>query len=147
MQSPLADDEFTQCLRDKYISQGVYDSELVNFYANNLYEYECGKSVPIVKERLRAHVRFWENICAPDCVINTISNGYVIPFDSLPTSAQFRNNHSAMENNVFVSQAISDLLKLGLIVELPQPPTVINPLSVSFNAKGTPRLILDYTSC
>ena len=38
---------------------------------------------------------------------------------------------------------ISDLLKLGLIVELPQPPTVINPVSVSFNAKGTPRLILD----
>ena len=42
-----------------------------------------------------------------------------------------------------MSQAISDLLKLGLIVKLPQPPTVINPLSVSFNAKGTPRLILD----
>ena len=40
-------------------------------------------------------------------------------------------------------KAISDLLKLGLIVELPQPPTVINPLSVSFNAKGTPRLVLD----
>ena len=48
-----------------------------------------------------------------------------------------------MDNNVFVSQASSDLLKLGLIVEFPQPPTVINPLSVSFNAKGTPRLILD----
>ena len=141
--SPLADDEFTHCLKDKYFSQGVPDSELVQFYANNLYEYERGKSVPIVKGRLRAHVKFWENICAPDWVINTITNGYVIPFDSLPTSAQLHNNHSAMDNNVFVSQAISDLLKLGLIVECPQPPTVINPLSVSFNAKGTPRLILD----
>ena len=143
VRSPLADDEFTHCLKDKYFSQGVSDSELVQFYANNLYEYECGKSVPIVKGRLRAHVKFWENICGPDWVINTITNGYVIPFDSLPASAQFRNNHSAMDNNVFVSQAISDLLKLGLIDECPQPPTVINPLFVSFNSKGTPRLILD----
>ena len=99
------------------------DSELIHFYANNLYEYECGKSVPIVKGRLRAHVKFWENICAPDWVIYTITNGYMIPFDSLPASAQFCNNHSAMDNIVFVSQAISDLLKLGLI-ELPQPSTV-----------------------
>ena len=112
VRSPLADDEFTHCLKDKYFSQGVSDSELVQFYANNLYEYECGKSVPIVKGRLRAHVKFWEKICAPDWVINTITNGYVIPFDSLPASAQFRNNHSAMDNNAFVLQAISDLLKL-----------------------------------
>ena len=143
VQSPLADDEFAQCLKDKYFSQGVSDSELFHFYANNLNECECGKSVPIVKGRLRAHVKFWENTCAPDWIINTITNGYVIPFDLLPASAHFRNNHSAMDNNVFVSLAISDFPKLGLIVELPQPPTVINPLSVSFNAKGTPRLILD----
>ena len=78
--SPLADDEFTHCLKNKYFSQGIYDSELVQFYANNLYKYECGESVPIVKGRLRAHVRFWENICAPDWVINTYLLQTVVGF-------------------------------------------------------------------
>ena len=97
MQSPLAGDEFTQYFKDKYFSQDIFDSELVHFYANNLYECECGKSVSIVKGRLRAQVKFWENICAPDWVINTITNGYVIPFHSLPASAQFCNNHALIQ--------------------------------------------------
>ena len=57
------------------------------------------------KGGIRAHVKFWENICVPDWAINTITNGYVISFESLPASAQFRNNHSAMDNNVFVFQS------------------------------------------
>ena len=53
------------------------------------------------------------------------------------------NNRSAFHHSDFVSSAISDLVNLGLIVELFLPPTVINPLSVSVNSEGKARLILD----
>ena len=53
------------------------------------------------------------------------------------------NNRSAFHHGDFVSSAFSDLVNLGLIVELFLPPTVINPLSVSVNSEGKARLILD----
>ena len=53
------------------------------------------------------------------------------------------NNRSAFHHSDFVSSAFSDLVNLGLIVELFLPPTVINPLSVSVNSEGKARLILD----
>ena len=106
-----------------YFSQGVFDSKLVHFCANNLYKYERGKSAPIVKGRLRARVKFWENICAPYWVTNTITNGYVIPFNSLLASAQFRNNHSVMDNNVFVSQVIFNNVFVSQVILLSFPAT------------------------
>lgn len=138
----VIEDELAEIMKDKCLSQ-LCDLDLIKFYADNLYEYESGKSLPIVKGRLKAHVTFWESISAPLWILNTIKHGYVITFSSLPTSVHLPNNKSAMTNSSFVSEAISDLLKLGLIAEVSQTPTVVNPLSVAFNSQRSPRLILD----
>ena len=70
------------------------------------------------------------------------STGFV-PLETTPASVLLDNNKSAKTNSNFVSQALSDLLELGLVSEVFSPPTVVNPLSVSFNSEGKGRLILD----
>lgn len=72
-----------------------------------------------------------------------IRSGYVVPFDSISSSISLKKNKTALDHRDFVSSAVSDLLQFGLIVEVSRPPTVINPLSVSINSEGKPRLILD----
>ena len=42
--------------------------------------------VPIVKGRLREHVSFWEKIGANKVVLDTVREGYRIPFYSIPPS-------------------------------------------------------------
>ena len=115
----------------------------ISFYRQNLFENEQGLAVPVVKGRLKAHFQFWVDIGAPPWVLETISSGYFIPFDSTPPSVCLPNNRSALDHHDFVSSAVSDLLKLGLVSEVSALPTVINPLSVSVNSEGKPRLILD----
>ena len=135
-------EELDGLIEDKSISD-IVNTDLIRFYADNFHEYELGRALPVVKGPLKAHIDFWVNISAPHWVLNTISSGYIIPFSFLPTSVQLSNNTLDRENNGFVSRAILDLLNLGLIVEAFSPPTVVNPLSVSFNSQGSPRLILD----
>jgi hypothetical protein len=53
------------------------------------------------------------------------------------------NNKSAITNEEFVGQAISDLLDSGCVHEVPFKPFVVNPLSVATNSSGKKRLILD----
>lgn len=48
-----------------------------------------------------------------------------------------------MNSSDFVASAITELLKVGSIVECPFPPVVVNPLSISFQFSGKKRLILD----
>lgn len=96
-----------------------------------------------VKGRLRSHISFWHSIGASKFVIDTLSKGYVLPFNSTPQRAYFRNNKSAFDHCVFVKTAISDLLESGSVVECVSPPTVVNPLSVSVQSNGKKRLILD----
>ena len=126
-------------MEDKFI-----DSSSLAFYKQNLYEYEQGIAAAVVKGRLRAHLPFWVEIGAPPWVLETaIRSGYVIPFETIPPGVCCCNNRSALEHGDFVSSAVCDLLELGLISEVLTPPTVINPLSVSVNSEGKPRLILD----
>ena len=125
-------------MEDKFI-----DNSSLAFYIQNLYEYEQGIAATVVKGRLRAHLLFWVEIGAPPWVLETIRSGYVIPFETIPPGVCLCNNRSALEHGDFVSSAVCDLLELGLISEVLTPPTVINPLSVSVNSAGKPRLILD----
>ncbi|CAH3026620.1 unnamed protein product, partial [Porites evermanni] len=46
-------------------------------------------------------------------------------------------------NADFVLGAITELLKVGSVVQCPCPPVVVNPLSVSIQPNGKKRLILD----
>ena len=53
------------------------------------------------------------------------------------------NNKSALQNCVFVREAISDLPNKGLIQKCDYVPKVVNTLSVSIQNNGKKRLILD----
>ena len=61
----------------------------------------------------------------------------------MPKAAKFPNNHSALHNANFVTQAVEQLLNTGRIKEVKNPPYVVNPLSVSENGSQKLRLILD----
>lgn len=50
---------------------------------------------------------------------------------------------SAIAHSDFVSKSIQELLQNGIVVKVDQIPHVVNPLTVSVNAKGKERLILD----
>jgi len=119
------------------------DISTLAFYKQNLYEYEHGTAPAVVKGRHRAHLSFWVQIGKPAWVLETVRSGYVIPFESTPPSICLPNHRSALDHSDFVSSAVCDLLKLELISEVLTPPKVINPLSVSVNSEGKPRLILD----
>jgi hypothetical protein len=49
--------------------------------------------------------------------LNIIDRGYILPFKHLPISTDLKNNASARENPVFVTQAINDLLLKGIAIE------------------------------
>ena len=61
----------------------------------------------------------------------------------MPKAAKFPNNHSALNNANFVTQAVEELLNTGRIKEVKNSPDVVNPLSVSENDSQKLRLILD----
>ena len=63
---------------------------------------------------LREHVDFWSNsIRASDFIINTIVEGYRIPFFGLPDNFVIPNRSSAFKFKHFVNEAISELIERG----------------------------------
>lgn len=61
-----------------------------------------------VKSSLRKHIEFWKHIGANEFVVNTIENGYVIPFLRSPPPICFKNNQSALLHSDFVENAMSE---------------------------------------
>ena len=55
-------------------------------------------------------------------VTDVLENGYKIPLITLPKVAKFLNNHSALKNANFATQAVKDLLNTGRIKEVKNPP-------------------------
>ena len=96
-----------------------------------------------VKGRLRKRLAFWERLGANEFVLDTIKNGYKLPFIHIPRESYKINNKTDMDNTDFVSDTIIDLIDSGSVIEVPFKPIVVNPLSVAFNSSGKPRLILD----
>lgn len=60
-----------------------------------------------------------------------------------PDSKFCNNNKSAICHSECVSSGIEELLKTGIILQVNDVPHVVNPLTVSVNAKSKERLILD----
>ena len=108
-----------------------------------MYEYDISAQGSNVKGRLKTRTMFWKDIEASPFVLDILENGYSIPFISIPISKFNRNNKSARDNSDFVTEAVSELLEKGCIVEASSRPHVINPLSVAINSSGKKRLILD----
>ena len=67
----------------------------------------------------------------------------MLPFLSLPEPSVFRNYRSSLAHAEFVEDTIRELVESGRVVEVDLPPLVVNPLSVSVQATGKKRLILD----
>ena len=93
---------------------------------------------------LREHVDCWSNSIRPsDFIINTIVEGYRIPFFDLPENFVILNRSPAFKFKDFVHEAISDLIERGCVKEVLNPPKFINPLHVVQQSSGKCRLILD----
>ena len=101
-----------------------------------------------VKGRLKSSVSFWAStLDAPQFTLDTILQGYRIPFASYPAPCFLSNNLSALSHLDFVVRAISELLGNGCITEHSEPPFCVNPLTVAEGKKL--RLVIDlrYVNC
>ena len=107
------------------------------------YEIQSDGSRVSVKGRLRKFLSQWKQINAPQFILENIEFGYKLPLLTIPAPRIFRNNKSALDERLFVEDAIHSLLFLNCIVELADSPGIINPLSVSKQKSGKKRLILD----
>ena len=116
----------------------IYESDNLT---HDYYEYKQGQANIIVKDRLRNHFSFWESIGCYDYILDTILNGYKIPFNSTAPSICLQNNRSEIIQGEFVTEAMHDLLIRGLIEECEHQPYVVNPLSVSPSNSRKKRLI------
>ena len=96
----------------------------------------CGK--------LRACFPFWrDTIGATEFVLDIIQNGYKIPFKETPLPFSIDNRSSAKCREVFVCEAISELLERGCIRQVHKYPQFCSPLHVAVLSSGKLRLILD----
>ena len=131
---------------EKYVSQNDFllNSQIDLFLQHVAYfenSFVCSKGV---KGSLARNIQYWQNIGASDFIIDTIKNGYIIPFQTPPPPMFLKNNRSALDNVEFVQQAIADLLETGCIQKVPFQPFIVSPLSVAVNkSSGKKRLILD----
>ena len=136
----LGKDEYSNLIVDLCSFSGIEDKVLLECsYA----DYLEGCDSVIIKGRLRVNVSFRETISTSQFILSVIREGYKIPFYYTPTSVHLQNNNSTLSYSDFVVSAITELLKVGSVVECPFPPVVINPLSVSVQSNGKKRLILD----
>ena len=130
-------------------SSNVFDEEVADIAQvhcdSELFEFELSTSPPCVnvKGNLRRNFEFWKHIGTPSFILNVIERGYLLPFVSFPEPAVFKNNRSSLSHAEFVEEAIQDLVESGRVVETNVPPRVVNSLSVSVQANGKKRLILD----
>ena len=97
----------------------------------------------MVKGRLRQNAQFWYNIGSSQLIMSVIMNGYTIPFFEIPPPMFFRNNKSALNEKVSVTESIMELLSSHRILEKTEPSFIVSPLSVAYQATGKKRLILD----
>ena len=94
-----------------------------------------------VKGNLCKNLHFWRGIGASPLILSVVEEGYKLPFFAFPEPAAFKSNRPALELAEFVESALEVLCQSGRIIRC-----VINPLSVSVQANGKKRLILDVNS-
>ena len=83
--------------------------------------------------KLKAKIDFWRDRGANAFLIDVLSNGYKLPFKTIPPSARLKNNRSAFDNPEIVTREIEKLVEKGCVREVDHCPTVVNPLTVAFN--------------
>ena len=93
--------------------------------------------------RLKHYKHKWKEAGADCYIMNVIEEGYKIPFKEIPDIQMSKNNKSARDNPKFVEEEIDKLLAKKCISDVQDEPHVTNPLTVAYNKKGKPRLVLD----
>ena len=126
------------CFHDQTV--GIEERDLLE---RSYEDYLEGSESVIAKGRLRVNVDFWESIGASQFILSVIKEGYKMPFYYTSTTVILHNNKSALQNSDFILSAITELFKVGSVVECPFPPVVVNPLSVSIQPNRKKRLTLD----
>ena len=62
-------------------------------YIANYFDYESGKNEPILKGRLASALPYWRDVLqAPPSVLNMVTNGYCIDFETEPPPMYLPNN-------------------------------------------------------
>ena len=114
-------------LKDKY---SYCDSDNLENFTTDYFEYEQGQKSFIVNDRLKPNVDFWKALGAGNLILDTTLNRYKIHFFSTPSKVISHNNMSVKQHPDFVHQATNDLLARGLIEKWEIPPSVVNLLTV-----------------
>lgn len=107
------------------------------------WEYEGGgqaaqrgdRQVPQMRHRLRNKAAFWKTFCRSTLVLSWITVGFVLLWNADcpqggPTPVLQSNHKSAVQNGVFVEEAIAELLATGAAVECGAQPHCVMPLGV-----------------
>ena len=135
--------------KDDQVSDSEYELLEVNEINIRVHEFDNDLTVETSnlsinpKGNLKKHIQFWYEIGAPQFILNIIRDGYKLPFKYIPKQNVLKNNRSAEKHSEFVNEALAELLKSGRIIESKIRPHAVNPLSVSVQATGKKRLILD----
>ena len=121
----------------------LFESENFEFEGVVPFNVSADRPQVSVKEKLFKSIGHWQLLAAPDFILSIIRCGYKILFISSPPPQLFKNNGSAVNECVFVGDAILKLLRDNRIEEVFSSPDIVNPLSVSVQSSGKKRLILD----
>jgi hypothetical protein len=94
---------------------------------------------------------FWQDTLeAQSWVMDVISNGYAIPFTSLPPRYEEPNNTSALKNMEIVTSLVHEMIALGVVSVVKEKPFCVSPLGlVTKESENGPkhRLIFDASRC
>ena len=148
-------EESDGCLYENSNYKYQYEKQTLSENSNYKYQYEkqtlseniikfeyCDSDHFNVKNRLKQNRRFWSGTLKGNkAIVNLLKEGYKLPLHTMPKSAHFNYNKSAITHSDFVSEAIQDLLKTNRIIEVNGLPHVVNPLSVTVQISGKKRLI------
>ena len=111
-----------------------FDSKIPILEGDNLgrrIDFESNDTSKVsVKGRLRQSISQWRKINTPQFILDIIEFGYKLPFLTMPPPKVLRNNRSALNESSFEEDSIKSLSELDCVVELPEAPELINPLSV-----------------
>lgn len=112
-QMVLARSKSKEKIIDKYL---FYENDL---FLYKIYEIKQNRMFKVrVKGRLKTHSRNWHSIGCNKYILSVIENDCVIPFFTTPKKLFLQNNQSALKNSEFVSEAVSELLNTGRILEV-----------------------------
>ena len=118
----------------------VYSVDQIS--ANFEFE-ECETNRDFRVGTLRENIQFWSDILqANEFILETIREGYKIPFISLPDSYCIPNRGSTFTYKEFVFDAIEELIRHGCVIELESMPEFCNPLHLAVQGNRKLMLIL-----